>query len=405
VLETAGWCRLSLLHEALRSAARAVAAGQLEAWDTAGRLAERLQAEARRREDARLSSCAKALERSRGFARRAALNATLAELDRRTPRRRPTVLLVDDDPDVRALVAAMLPTGWRLTVAECLAEARDRLGAQPPPSVVLLDLGLPDGDGRQLLSHPPVDPCPPVVVLSGREDGVSFKECLALGAEAYLAKPVQGHALAGVLHRALAHRGEQLSAAKDPLTGLGTRDSLTRAYRAAARAAGPGKPLSVAILDLDRFKQVNDRHGHLAGDALLQRFAQVLRAETRGSDGAYRWGGDEFVLVLPETRRPDAWSLLRRVREELALAPLRLSAGPTLQIRFSAGVTEVRGEEQLAEALERADAALYWAKHLLRPQPATPAGQPALSLSCPARAPHRGQGDCGLAPGLQERSA
>lgn len=139
----------------------------------------------------------------------------------------------------------------------------------------------------------------------------------------------------------------------DPLTRLPNRRQLLMVLERSIAAARRGDALTLAMLDLDGFKAVNDRHGHQAGDEVLLRFAGVLAREARESDLVVRYGGDEFLIVMPGADAASAEALLRRIR-------LRLQG----EIPFSAGVAEHTLEVQTSDQLiAAADAALYRTKH------------------------------------------
>jgi diguanylate cyclase (GGDEF)-like protein len=160
-------------------------------------------------------------------------------------------------------------------------------------------------------------------------------------------------------------------ASTDSLTGVLTRRALfDRLASEFERARRYGSPLSVAVLDLDHFKEVNDRHGHVMGDALLRRLGQLLKKSLRTSDAAGRFGGDEFVLVLPESdfasAKQTAERLLELMEKEGAVA---LPDGKTLELRASLGVSELTPEvTDVAMLVARADASLYRAKRSGRNQ-------------------------------------
>ena len=155
--------------------------------------------------------------------------------------------------------------------------------------------------------------------------------------------------------RAIA-RGE-LQAATDPLTGLLNRRSLEQRARA---LRGAGVPYAVAIADLDRFKALNDAHGHETGDRALRLFARELRAAVREADVVGRWGGEEFVVVFPGCRAEDAAQVVERVRERLRAA---LAAADTPPFTVSVGLADADGTDaDLAALVTAADAALLRAK-------------------------------------------
>jgi len=155
----------------------------------------------------------------------------------------------------------------------------------------------------------------------------------------------------------------------DPLTGLFNRRYIEqRLEDAIKRSERNGRPLSVILFDLDEFKQVNDTYGHAAGDTLLKTFADRLSKATRGSDASARYGGDEFLVVLPECKPENVQHVLKR------LEGIRVEVeGQTLLLALSAGWAELLSGESAKELLARADTALYSnkkrSKSAVQPQP------------------------------------
>lgn len=145
----------------------------------------------------------------------------------------------------------------------------------------------------------------------------------------------------------------------DPLTGAlnrqGLRDALMRRLPTPGNA---GAEMAVIFLDIDRFKQINDRHGHDAGDDVLRRFAAIVRGEVRSSDKLVRWGGEEFLLLCPDTTAEQAAMMAEKLR-----VALTAQAWPhELHVTSSFGVTSLKPEEDIGAAIARADGALYVAK-------------------------------------------
>jgi diguanylate cyclase (GGDEF)-like protein len=144
----------------------------------------------------------------------------------------------------------------------------------------------------------------------------------------------------------------------DPLTGLFNRRHIEQKLAdEIARSERHGHPLTVILFDLDSFKRVNDTHGHPAGDCVLRAFADRLRKATRGSDVAGRYGGDEFLIILPECRGEGVQYVFNRLNE-LAVEV----EGSTLPVLYSAGWANYLTGETLIELLTRADDALYVSK-------------------------------------------
>jgi len=156
----------------------------------------------------------------------------------------------------------------------------------------------------------------------------------------------------------------------DPLTAVLNRQALIGRIEAELeRASRYGRPLSLVLVDLDHFKRVNDTHGHSAGDTVLREFAKVLQANVRAVDIVGRYGGEEFMLVLPETDADAAATMAEKLRRVVAGRQIRIEDGNVLTITMSAGVAGGLGPHLHLEALiNDADAALYSAKALGRDQ-------------------------------------
>ena len=203
---------------------------------------------------------------------------------------------------------------------------------------------------------------------------VSAAERLAAG-EFTTAVPVRGPGIDGRLARAVAQLGATLSvthdaATIDRLTGIANRPALlSMLFDEVERAARYNRPLSVGFVDIDLFKSVNDSHGHHAGDVVLRGIADVLRANLRATDMLGRYGGEEFMLILPETTVEDAASLAEKLRLLVGGARIRIDAQLTVNVTVSIGVAGGLGGNLRIDVLVRdADAAMYSAKSLGRNQ-------------------------------------
>ena len=166
----------------------------------------------------------------------------------------------------------------------------------------------------------------------------------------------QKHALTKALEH-ISHLAQH-----DELTGLANRrHMLERMEAERLRSHRTGRPLLLALLDLDHFKNVNDTHGHAAGDQVLQAFVGSVQAMVRGTDVLARWGGEEFVLMLPETDAAGAEELLEHLRHAVQALEVPVD-GQTLRITVSIGLAAGRPGETVAQTLDRADQAVYQAK-------------------------------------------
>ena len=152
---------------------------------------------------------------------------------------------------------------------------------------------------------------------------------------------------------------------------LATRDDLTRSYNRRhmtellqleqRQHQRSGAPMCLALMDIDSFKSVNDRHGHQAGDEVLKRFARVAQESLRTTDLLARWGGEEFLVAFVDTDADAALLALQRLQNRLQATPFD-DIAPDLRMSFSGGVTRLKQDDALDVAIERADQAMYRAK-------------------------------------------
>jgi diguanylate cyclase (GGDEF)-like protein len=171
--------------------------------------------------------------------------------------------------------------------------------------------------------------------------------------------------LTTLLQRSFRHAQLLNEARADSKTGLLNAATWEREAGAeVARAVRTSSPLAVALLDLDRFKQINDNYGHLTGDDVLRKIAATMTGVLREYDLAGRFGGEEFVMLLPQTRAPDAFRIAERVRAHVARLPIATVNGEPVTVTVSIGVAalDAGSSRELTELLAAADAALYRAK-------------------------------------------
>lgn len=287
------------------------------------------------------------------------------------------ILVVDDDPAAAAGTASiLLELGHAVTVAHGWTDA---LRAFDPShtDLVLMDAVMPNVDGLKLtrLLREQSQSYVPTVFLTGLSGAELREQCVDAGADDFLTKPVDPIELrvrlkAMLRIRALtkaleAKTGELEQAARtDPLTGIGNRRVFDERIAAEiARTIRHGRPLALLMFDLDHFKEVNDVHGHVAGDKLLRLFGRILGDEVRASDLPCRYGGEEFTVIAPETTAEQARALAERVRRAFREQSSSVGAGGAQTV--SVGIA---GSDRLDVALDRralvlaADAALYRAK-------------------------------------------
>jgi diguanylate cyclase (GGDEF)-like protein len=283
---------------------------------------------------------------------------------------RPRVLVVDDEEDARAALAEVLsPECEVLTAAD--GEEAVHIARQQRLDLVLMDLFMPRLDGLQALQRIRADSGTgdvPVIFVSARGDDTVKARALDLGAVDYLQKPFSERELRARVERTLRLARSQSAlrelAQTDPLTGLANlRAFRTRLLDEVKRARRYRTPLTCVMADMDHLKPVNDELGHSAGDRAIAMVAAVIRGELRETDFGARYGGDEFVLLLPHTSGEDGRHLAERVCARLRETQLEIS-GHRVPIGASFGVACLEHDApDAAEALVRAaDTALYDAK-------------------------------------------
>lgn len=282
------------------------------------------------------------------------------------------ILVVDDDDDGRDALAALLEAhGYGVVRARDGSEAL-RTTERDSPSLVISDVVMPGVDGFELvrtLRARASSADVPVILLTGHDETTRRVEGLDLGADDFLAKPVApAELLARVrVHLRHAERRRELERRihVDPLTEvLNRRGLMATLRRELERARRDGTPMSVLMIDVDRFKHLNDTCGHAAGDVVLRNIARTLSEAVRAVDLVGRLGGDEFVVVVPNSDEPAAAALAERIAL-MRIAPVEVD-GRAIEVGVSAGVATLRDGETIEALLERADRAMYSRKRLAR---------------------------------------
>ena len=295
------------------------------------------------------------------------VEAVLAAAERR---RHPAgrLLAVDDDPAMLvALEALFREHALLLTTLSDPLRFWDVL-EETAPDLLLLDLEMPGVNGLELCRLVRADPrweTLPVLVLTAHADVATLERVFSAGADDFVTKPVVGPELMGrVINRLDRVRLYRQMAETDPLTGLANRRKFeTDVRRLKAMATRYDQPLSFALLDLDRFKAVNDLHGHATGDAVLQRLAEVLSSAFRAEDVVARWGGEEIALAMYGMGRDDGVARVAAALEGFREQTFPTADGAPLRVTFSAGVAQFGPDgDDLHELYRHADAVLYEAK-------------------------------------------
>jgi diguanylate cyclase (GGDEF)-like protein len=289
------------------------------------------------------------------------------------------VLLIDDDRLQARLLQAHFKNfrhgTFELEWSATYEEGLDRL-LTGNYSVCLLDFRLGDRDGLQLIREAAEAGCrTPIVFLTAEASGNVDIQAMDAGALDYLVKAeINPRSLERSLRYAL-KLGDSLEAlrrlaTRDELTGLLNRREYERILAEEEdRSRRFGQPLALVIIDVDRFKAINDAHGHAAGDAVLKEVATRIAGTIRTVDRAARIGGEEFALILVQTDGASAREVARRTIESVARTPVLAGGGLALAVTASAGVAAFPSDAGTAEGLfAAADRALYAAKERGRNQ-------------------------------------
>lgn len=286
--------------------------------------------------------------------------------------KRPTVLVVDDSPIGISVLAGVLQSDCRIRVAASGPAALDIVFGPDPPDLILVDVGMPEMDGFEVcrrIKGNPIAAAIPLIFVTGRDSPQDEEFGLGLGAIDYIHKPLNPPLLRTRVrnHLRLKMLSDQLHrlASSDDLTGLANRRSFEQDFdREWGRSRRLREPISLAVVDLDHFKALNDTFGFPMGDGVLRWIARILVSQLhRTTDGAYRWGGEEFAILLPDTPAQGALHVVSAVRDQLADEPLPPDV-PERRPTFSAGVAMVIPEGVMTggELVRRAEMALFAAK-------------------------------------------
>lgn len=293
------------------------------------------------------------------------------------------ILVADDEPINRALLKRRLEkSGYKVFLAETGKEAVE-LSLHILPDLIILDVMMPVMDGLEacrIIKQNPLTDDIPVIFLSARDETEIKVNSLILGANDYIIKPFKAEELLARVDVALRLKRErdrlrqtaseaitvaeqaQEKALTDALTGLLNRYGLQRAIsREMARARRYLRPLSCLMIDIDFFKKINDVYGHPVGDTAIQQVGTVLTQSVRSSDMVFRYGGEEFIVLLPETDIDGACALGEKIR---AIVESRMfgNGERVFPITLSIGAAALKNGESGNDMIARADEALYHAK-------------------------------------------
>jgi diguanylate cyclase (GGDEF)-like protein len=289
------------------------------------------------------------------------------------------VLLAEDSHVYRHLIVSQFEEwGFSLVSAKDGKEAWKLLSGPDAPRLALLDWVLPEIDGleicRRLRERSEKMPYTYTILLTAKSKKQEMLEAMDAGADDFLAKPfdppeLKARLLVGwrivELQRKLVSTNDALhfAASHDFLTGLWNRaEILNFLQRELARSRRDRTPVGIVLADVDHFKKVNDKLGHDSGDAVLKAVASGLTHSLREYDGVGRYGGEEFLLVIPGCDLETTARRANQIRESIAARLIAIATGTTT-VTLSMGVTVAESSANVEQLIRRADSALYEAKH------------------------------------------
>lgn len=291
------------------------------------------------------------------------------------------ILVVDDEAESRRLLSIHLKwAGYTAVEAEDGADGWEKFLSEEA-RLVITDWMMPEVDGPELVRRIRANDANGytyIIMLTALGAKPNVVTGLEAGADDYLTKPFESDELMARVRigERILKLEESLRASRQQMEYLALHDGLTNLLNRRAlhdhaeaelsRAARNASPFSIILLDIDHFKSVNDRFGHAAGDAALRLVAGTLTQQVRAYDAVGRWGGEEFLILLPNTALTEARAAAERVREAIEGVRLPLAVGGEVQLTASLGVATLSGTTTVNDLTQQADTALYRAKQLGR---------------------------------------
>lgn len=286
---------------------------------------------------------------------------------------RKRILVVDDDPSiVNAMVFALTREGYGVHSATSARKALD-LVKEVKPDLIISDISMPEMNGYEFFRHLQDDEATkmiPFIFASAKDEPTDLVLGFKTGVDDYLCKPFKIPELLARIERLLSRVEMYKDLARfDSLTGALTRRSFEETMeKEIQRAIVTGKPLSVAMTDLDRFKSINDSYGHIVGDFVLSSFVEFLKKNLRDEDTVARYGGEEFFIIMPDVSKHRAVEVIERLRKSLNETAFYYEKERcSIKITSSFGLSGFPDDGASFESLVlKADQALYLAKRLGR---------------------------------------
>jgi len=284
------------------------------------------------------------------------------------------ILIVEDDDAIRSSIHECLTKSDYNVFSAPSAEEAFEIIKSGTIQIVITDIMLPGKNGLQLTSQIKENYDIDVIVMTGYSEDYSYEEAINKGASDLVFKPFRFEELMLRLKRVLKERRltKERNRILSKLENLAITDGLTKLYNLRHfyhlleieidRCRRYGHPLALLLLDIDNFKVYNDTYGHLEGDKVLVKIGQIIQSCLRTMDTAFRYGGEEFTVILPETTAEEANNVANRIRTAVEFENFFPEPENVVTVTISVGVTEYYNKESLSAFIKRADQAMYLSK-------------------------------------------
>jgi diguanylate cyclase (GGDEF)-like protein len=284
------------------------------------------------------------------------------------------ILIVDDDSAIREAMHEFMSMAKLKSTTVASAEEALKFLDNNRVDVVITDIQMAGMDGLELTDIINQDYHADVIVITGFSADYSYEEAISKGASDFIFKPIRFEELLLRVKRVLKERKLTIERSQmlEKLKKLAITDGLTKLYNSRYfysqleteidRLTRYNHLLSILLLDIDNFKQYNDTYGHIEGDKVLARLGMVIMDCLRTMDTGYRYGGEEFTILLPETGIADACTVAKRIQNSLKKEIFNPEQDINITITVSIGITEYCSNEDMPTFIQRADKAMYLSK-------------------------------------------
>jgi len=294
-----------------------------------------------------------------------------------------SILIVDDEPSIRNSIHEFIGmAGYKSFETSSAEEALEILKTNTI-HVVITDIKLPGMNGLELTDLIKNSYDTDIIVITGYTGDYSYEQAINKGASDFVSKPIRFEELLLRLKRVLKDRQirDERVLMLARLQELAITDGLTTLYNSryfykqldseVDRSKRYNHPLTLLFMDIDYFKHYNDTYGHMEGDKVLTRFGKVIKSCLRKMDTAYRYGGEEFTVILPETSMGEVMTVAKRIKEAIENEEFSPQSGKSISMTISIGVAQYCPDERISTFVQRADKAMYLSKQRGRNQIST----------------------------------